>query len=106
MKPPNKHVSSCLRFDERAVRQREKTFLCAAAVLAMLLLPRVTSAQKPYALPEAPAFTILDVTPAEILRPTTARALATAIVNAINPEGKVQQGFALDVAPWSLIPNL
>jgi hypothetical protein len=60
----------------------------------------------PYAIPEAPAFIFLGATPAEVQRPTTPRSLATSLVSGISAEGMVQQGFALDIAPWSLIPSL
>jgi hypothetical protein len=65
------------------------------------------AAQKPYAIPESPAFTFLDATPAQISRPTTARAFAAAVLNGASPlTGELQQGVALDVAPWSFVPGL
>lgn len=78
--------------------------LCAAAAL---LLPLGAAAQKPYAIPESPAFTFLNATPAQISRPTTARAFAAAVLNGASPlSGQLQQGIALDVAPWSFVSGL
>lgn len=62
--------------------------------------------QPSYAIPEAPALTFLDTNPGKISRPTTPRALGTQILSAIDSAGRVQQGMALDLAPWSLIPGL
>ena len=80
---------------------------CAVLLLALLAgLAPAALAQKPYAIPEAPAFTFLGVTPARIDRPTTPRDFFTDVLSAVDSTGAVQQGFALDVAPWSLIPGL
>jgi hypothetical protein len=72
------------------------------AVAAQSAQPNVTQ----YAIPEAPAFIFLGATPAEVQRPSTPRSLATSLVSGISADGMVQQGFALDVAPWSLVPSL
>lgn len=81
-----------------------RPFALAAAALALAATP--AAAQKPYAVPESPAFTYLNVTPAQVSRPTTARAFATALLNGVSPSGELQQGVALDVAPWSFVPGL
>ena len=59
-----------------------------------------------YAIPDAPAFIFLGANPAEVQRPTSPRSLATSLASGIDAAGLVQQGFALDIAPWSLIPSL
>lgn len=68
--------------------------------------PSVVSAQKPYAVPASPAFTFLEATPGTVARPTTARALAGSVLDGISATGQVQQGIALDLAPWSLFPSI
>jgi hypothetical protein len=81
--------------------------MIALGILAMA--PRLAAQQQEaqqYSLPEAPAFTFLGSNPAEVSRPTTARNLAVQLVNGIDASGKLQQGFAIDVAPWTLIPSL
>lgn len=80
--------------------------ICLLALLCSLGPTAHALAQKLDAIPEAPAFTFLNVTPAEVSRPITPRALSTALVNAVGEDGRVRQGFALDAAPWSWIPGL
>jgi hypothetical protein len=57
-------------------------------------------------IPDAPAYTFLGIAPAAISRPTTPRALGTAVINGIDADGDVNQGLALDIAPWVFIPNM
>lgn len=79
------------------------------ALLAAFLVSATAStatAQKTYAIPESPAFTFLGVTPAEVSRPSAARAFGTAILDGISPSGEVKQGLALDVAPWTYVPGV
>jgi len=81
----------------------------APAMIALVSTAGVSFAQAnvtAYAIPEAPAFTFLSAAPAEVQRPTSPRSLVTSLVSGIGADGLVQQGFALDVAPWSLIPSL
>lgn len=82
--------------------------LAAYTTVMLICLPPTAVGQNvsPYAIPEAPAFIFLGATPAEVQRPTTPRSLATSLVSGIDGAGLVQQGFALDFAPWSLIPSL
>lgn len=75
--------------------------LAAAAVLA-----GPAAAQKTYAVPESPAFTFLEVNPAAVARPSSARAFGAAVLNGISPSGEVKQGVALDVAPWTYLPGV
>jgi hypothetical protein len=50
-----------------------------------------------YTIPESPAFTFLDLTPAKITKPTTTRDFVTSLINAIDESGHVRQGVALEV---------
>ncbi|MBA2244638.1 MAG: hypothetical protein H0W11_06755 [Gemmatimonadetes bacterium] len=89
--------------------------LLAALLLAVALfcLPRAAPAQLAdttaravgFAIPDAPALQFIGQTPARINRPISARALGTALLNGIDPEGRVQQGFAIDLAPWLAFAN-
>jgi hypothetical protein len=58
------------------------------------------------AAPESPAFTFLGVSPTRISMPGAVRELGAELLSAIGVDGRVRQGFALEVAPWSLIPGL
>lgn len=59
-----------------------------------------------YAIPESPAFTFLNASPAEVTRPARPRDLAFALANGLDSLGHVQQGIAIDVVPWPWIPGL
>lgn len=78
----------------------------AAWGCAALLAAGPAAAQKTYAVPESPAFTLLEVTPASVSRPSSARAFGTAVLNGISPSGEVKQGLALDMAPWTYLPGV
>jgi hypothetical protein len=58
------------------------------------------------AAPESPAFTFLGVSPTRISMPGAVRELGAELLSAIGADGRVRQGFALEVAPWSLVPGL
>lgn len=58
------------------------------------------------AVPENPAFVFLGVTPTSITRPGATRDFGVAVLNGINADGKLQQGFALETSPWFYIPGL
>ncbi|HSA82567.1 MAG TPA: hypothetical protein VLE23_17250 [Geminicoccaceae bacterium] len=53
--------------------------------------------------PVSPAFTALDVTPDSVVRPTSPRELALALLNGVDPNGNFQTGLALDSAPYLLL---
>ncbi len=76
------------------------------AALAAGLPQEVAWGQDAAAHPETPAFTFLDTNPGRIARPGTPRALGMELLSAIDSAGRVQQGVAIDFAPWSLIPGL
>lgn len=56
-----------------------------------------------YAVPESPAFTFLDATPASVSRPTTSRELGVALLSGLDHAGRVQQGFAVEFTPAQLV---
>src|SRR5713226_4348868 len=64
-------------------------------------VPVVTS----YAVPEAPAFTFLGLNPSKVTRPISPRDLGVAVLQAVESSGKVQQGFALSLAPCYYLPG-
>lgn len=55
------------------------------------------------AVPESPAFAALGLAPNDVVRPTTARDLATSILNGVDREGHLQTGLSVDVAPYMLL---
>jgi hypothetical protein len=78
--------------------QAAKPDVVNAAVIssAQEILPK-------YVVPESPAFTFLSVTPAKVTRPATAKDLAAAITNAIDGEGRLQQGLAFELPYTRLV---
>jgi hypothetical protein len=52
--------------------------------------------------PESPAFTVLGVTPNQIVRPATPRDLGTSLLNGLDKNGNFQSGIAIDTAPFML----
>ena len=84
----------------------------ALTATAALMVPAIASAQQDtvalrkvvqFAIPKAPAFDFIGISPDEVSRPTSPRALATAIASGINTAGQVQQGLAIEVAPVQLL---
>jgi hypothetical protein len=58
-----------------------------------------------FAVPESPAFTFLNASPGEITRPSTWREFSAALLSGVNSLGDPQQGFALEVAPFQVVPG-
>jgi hypothetical protein len=56
-----------------------------------------------FAVPEIPAVTFLDASSAKVTRPVTPRDFVAALVEAVDEDGRIQQGFALEGA-LSLLP--
>lgn len=54
------------------------------------------------AVPEAPAFTVLGVTPETVARPTNVKEFATNILNGVDPNGNLQTGLAIQTSPYLL----
>jgi hypothetical protein len=67
---------------------------------------QATSGSVNYAIPDSPAFAFLGTSPTKVERPGSARDLAITVLSGLGSEGRTQQGFALDVRPWFLIPGL
>jgi len=61
--------------------------------------------EETFSVPESPAFTFLNASPAEITRPSTWRQFSAALLSGVNSEGKSQQGFALELAPFQVVPG-
>lgn len=56
-----------------------------------------------FAIPNAPAFDFIGQSPDQITRPTSARAVAAALLTGVNIAGKPQQGVALEIAPAQIL---
>lgn len=54
------------------------------------------------AVPESPAFTLLGLSPQNVVRPATPRILATSLLSGVDRNGNFQAGLALDVSPYML----
>lgn len=55
-----------------------------------------------FLVPQSPAFTILGVTPDNVISPTSYRSLALSFLDGVDQEGNVQSGFAVDTKPYFL----
>jgi hypothetical protein len=58
-----------------------------------------------FSVPESPAFTFIGASPTEITRPTSPREFAAGLLSGMNAAGQVQQGFALEVSPFPVVPG-
>jgi len=56
-----------------------------------------------FLVPSSPAFHILGVKPTDISRPGSPRDLAIALLEGTDPNGNLQSGVALDMAPYQLL---
>jgi hypothetical protein len=56
--------------------------------------------------PDAPAFTILGITPTQITRPKTPSEVAAAIGTAIGTDGRLHAGTAIEIAPGQLFQTI
>ena len=61
-----------------------------------------TNAASAYVIPDAPAFTLLGVTPSTIDRPATLTNVGAAVANLITPNGTVRSGAAIEVSPFAM----
>jgi hypothetical protein len=50
--------------------------------------------------PESPAFVAIGLSPDTVIRPTTPREFATALLNGVDRQGHLQTGVAIDVVPY------
>lgn len=90
--------------------RRAAALVCACAVSSGSawaqqppLLQQVRSGTVDFSVPDSPAFTILDLTPQSVVRPDSPRALAAALLNGVDHRGHVQNGVAIDTAPYLLL---
>jgi hypothetical protein len=65
-------------------------------------LKKISNAMVDLSVPPSPAFNVLGLTPENIDHPTSARRLATALVNGVDRQGQLQTGIAIDTAPYLL----
>jgi hypothetical protein len=74
--------------------------------ILILLTSALIAADQPnqvdLAVPESPAFTVLGVTPNNVVRPSTGKDLATSLLNGLDQNGNFQTGIALDMLPYLL----
>lgn len=89
----------------------QRVLVRLAYALALVLSPHAVGAQAPppellTAAPESPAFTFLGISPTRISTPGAVRELGAELLSAIGVDGRARQGFALEAAPWSLIPGI
>lgn len=93
-----------------------RSFAAALAVCVSCLAPRLAAqvakgdsaaaeTAERFAVPESPAFTFLNVSPATIARPATVRDLSAAIIDGVDAQGRVRQGFAFEFTPFYLVPG-
>jgi len=52
--------------------------------------------------PESPAFTVLGVTPQDVVRPSTLQEFGATVLNATDDKGNLQSGIALETNPYPL----
>lgn len=62
-----------------------------------------TDVRKDFLVPTSPAFSILGISPEEVVRPESPRELGMAILNGTDEKGNLHQGIALDFVPYELI---
>ena len=53
-------------------------------------------------IPATPAFSILDFEPSAVMRPSTAKSLATDVLNSFDKDGKLLMNLGLEVSPYWL----
>jgi hypothetical protein len=79
--------------------------VASAFFLCLFIAVPFADPEYQYAVPESPAQAYLGSSSGTVLRPTNPRALASALINAIDTAGKVKQGLSVDFTPWTLIPG-
>jgi hypothetical protein len=58
-----------------------------------------------YAVPDIPAVTFLNVSPSNISRPTTPKDFVVELADAVDEQGRVRHGFAIEVSPVAALPG-
>jgi hypothetical protein len=75
----------------------------AVADALKLLLPeyqKVVQDQYDYSIPESPGFTIIGMTPEDVVHPRTLRDFAVALKDGVDESGRFKTGIALDFTPF------
>jgi hypothetical protein len=70
-------------------------FICIIQRIGAQEIPKLN-------VPSTPAFSILDFEPSAIMRPTTAKSLATDVLNSFDKNGKLLMNLGLEVSPYWL----
>lgn len=63
---------------------------------------RLDLAKLDLAVPASPAFTVLGITPDQVVRPDSPRELALALLNGFDDRGNFQSGLSIDTVPYLL----
>ena len=63
---------------------------------------KIREASIDLSVPKSPAFTALGLTPESVVRPTSPRAFAAALLSGADPNGNIQTGVAVEIAPYLL----
>jgi hypothetical protein len=74
-----------------------------ALLVAVVALQAYAQSPNDLAAPESPAFTVLGMSPQNITRPSSPKALAAALLNGMDQSGNFQTGFAIDTTPYLMI---
>jgi hypothetical protein len=74
----------------------------AASVLPFLGPKPAQNLALDLSVPESPAFVVLGITPDKVVRPTSPRQLAAALLNGVDDQGNLQTGIAIDTTPYLL----
>ena len=84
--------------------------LAASLALSRLCLADDAASSAPNRLdlsvPDVPAFTALGASPSKISEPTNVKDFVAALASGISPDGHVQAGVAIEVAPTKLVDNI
>src|SRR5438046_2066040 len=79
--------------------------LCSLMCIAFVALALDVAGQNlntpaDFSVPESPAFTALGVAPQTVSRPAAPTTFATSLLNAVDDQGKLQNGLAIDFTPY------
>jgi hypothetical protein len=101
------------------MRNRIRAFSTASLVLLGALLSRPSAAQTyrgdanpasnrslDFSVPASPAFVTLGVSPENVVRPISPRLFAASLADAIDQHGRIQNGVAIDAAPFMATTTL
>ena len=72
----------------------------SALLDAERMTTKLKSADIDLSVPESPAFVAIGLSPDTIVRPTTPREFATAVLNGVDRNGNLQTGMAIDAVPY------